>query len=212
MMEHLVTVTVPAETTALVTLDRVKAELGITTTEHDALLAAKIAEASADIEAHVGYRLARETVTETFWDMDWSTAYVLLDRTPVASIAGVILDGWGQETSAWRLNPETGALYALTGSGTPWHWIASNSLVVAYSGGYLLPGQTGRDLPAPLEGAAADLVGMFWQSRGRDPSLRAETVDGVGRLEYWVGTVGREGSLPPLVMQKIAPFVRPRIA
>lgn len=211
-MEHLVTVTTPAEVTALVTLDRVKAELGITTTAYDDLLIAKIAEASGDIEAHVGYRLARETVTETFWSIEEPAEYVLLDRTPVASIDSVTLDDEAQETAAWRLNPRTGALYALDGSGFPWRWISAESMAVAYSGGYLLPGQSGRDLPAPLEGAAADLVGMFWQARGRDPSLRAETVDGVGRLEYWVGTVGREGSLPPLVMQKISPFVRPRIA
>lgn len=211
-MEHLVTVTTPAEATALVTLDRVKAELGITTTTHDVLLTAKIAEASADIEAHIGYRLARETVTETFWAIEEPASYVLLDRTPVASIASVTLDDEAQETTAWRLNPKTGALYALDGSGYPWRWISSESLVVSYTGGYLLPGQSGRNLPAPLEGAAADLVGMFWLARGRDPSLRAETVDGVGRSEYWVGAVGRDGSLPPTVIQKIASFVRPRVA
>lgn len=210
-MEHLVTVTTAAEATSLVTLDRVKAELGITTTEHDDLLTAKIAEASADIEAYVGYRLARETVTETYWSFNEAPAFVLLDRTPVATISTVTLDDEAQETTYWRLNPKTGALYALDGSGYPWCWVSEKSLIVAYSGGYLLPGQSGRDLPTPLEGAAADLVAMFWLARGRDPSLRAETVDGVGRVEYWVGSVGREGSLPPSVVQKIAPFVRARV-
>lgn len=210
-MKRLVTVSTAAEATALTTLERVKMELGITGTDYDDLLTAKISEASSDIEAVLGYRVARETVSEMFWDLEETLDYVLLDRVPVSSVTTVTLDDEVQETTYYRLDGKTGALYALDGNGYQSAWIVGKSLVVAYIGGYLLPGQAGRDLPPAIEAGAVDLVSMFWLARGRDPSLRAEQVDGVGRAEYWVGSVGAEGALPTSVLQKISPFARPRI-
>ncbi len=79
---------------------------------------------------------------------------------------------------------------------------------MTYTGGYLLPGQSGRDLPAGIEGAAVELVSDFWHAKGRDPSVKSEEEPGVFRTDYWVGAVGESGELPPRVQMKLAPFRR----
>ena len=66
MLRSTLTVTTPADVTALTTVERVKAELGISDGDSDALLAIKIDEATSDIEARCR-PFRRETLTETFW-------------------------------------------------------------------------------------------------------------------------------------------------
>ncbi|MET4222462.1 hypothetical protein ABIB00_007699 [Bradyrhizobium sp. LB14.3] len=96
-MRSIVTVASPASDTALTTLERVKLELGIPsgTTTSDPILQEKIEEASDDIEAALGFRLVRETAVETFWHEQYDVApeKLVLDRTPVAAIASVVVDG-----------------------------------------------------------------------------------------------------------------------
>jgi hypothetical protein len=209
------TVTTPASQTALTTLDRVKLELNITNGNSDALLELKIAEASSDIQAALGFTVARETVAATFWHEAGifdSLEYLMLDRTPVGSIATVTVDGIDLDASLYRLDPITGQLFALNASGYPMRWYFMQSIVVAYTGGYLLPGQSGRNLPAGIEGAAIDLVTAYWLSRGRDPAVKSETEPGVFATEYWVGAIGEAGELPPSVQMKLAPFRRAHAA
>ncbi len=207
-MHSLLTVSTPASVTALTTLDRVKAELEISGTSSDVLLAAKIAEASSDIVAHLDRRLARETVTEMFWGFRVNPEALILDRYPVVSIGSVTLDAVVLDTSASRIDVDAGLLYRLADDGAPSKWCAGKQVEVAYTGGFLMPGQAGRDLPEALEAAAIELVQSFWTARGRDPLIRAEDVPGVGRTEYWVGAVGAKGKLLPGVESKIEPFKR----
>lgn len=121
-MRSIVTVASPASDTALTTLERVKLELGIPsgTTTSDPILQEKIEEASDDIEAALGFRLVRETAVETFWHEQYDVApeKFVLDRTPVAAIASVVVDGVTIDASAYRLDPSTGELFAL-GNGYP---------------------------------------------------------------------------------------------
>jgi hypothetical protein len=69
-MRSIVEIVTPAESELLTTLERVEAELQITSDANDEILQAKIAEASSDIQAAVGKRLPREAVKETFWHDD----------------------------------------------------------------------------------------------------------------------------------------------
>lgn len=121
-MRSIVTVASPASDTALTTLERVKLELGIPsgTTTSDHILQEKIEEASDDIEAALGFRLVRETAVETFWHEQYDVApeKLVLDRTPVAAIASVVVDGVTIDASGYRLDPNTGELFAL-GNGYP---------------------------------------------------------------------------------------------
>lgn len=210
-MRSIVTVASPASDTALTTLERVKLELGIPTgtTTSNEILQEKIEEASDDIEAALGFRLVRETAVETFWHEQYDSApeKLVLDRTPVASIRSVVVDGVAIDASTWRLDPNTGELFALC-NGYPSVWVFCQSVVVTCDGGYILPPASNRTLPKGIEGACIDLVSSFWAAKGRDPTVRAEESPGVMRIEYWVGTVGEAGELPPSVVAKLAPYRR----
>lgn len=213
-MRSILTVTTAPTVTRLTTLDRIKAELNITGTANDVLLGAKLDEATSDIEAHLGGTLSRAAVSETMWaalgENSW-TEYLTLERWPVASIASVTVDGVVLDSTLYRLDPDTGLLYRLDPAGFPCIWIWCKAIVVAYSGGYLLPGESGRNLPRVLEAACVDLMLAYWTNRGRDPLIKTEDVPGLGRVEYWVGAVGESGELPPSVTAKIAPYRRPSI-
>lgn len=209
-MQSIATVTGAPAATRLTSLDRMKAELGVTDSASDALIAAKIDEASSDIEAHLARTLSRATLTETFWpDKGWECVRALvLARAPVVSVTSVTVDDVALDASAYRLDAEGGRLFRLDASGYPTHWEFGKSAVVVYTAGYLLPEEAGRTLPHALEGAVIELVQSYWLSRGRDPMVRGEDVPGLGRVDYWVGSVGAAGELPPSVMAKISPFLR----
>lgn len=211
-MRQIVTVTVPASTQQLTTLQRVKLELDIDTTEYDPILTAKIDEASAAIATYLGFPLARETISEAFYGVG-SASRLLLNRWPVVAITSATVDGTAAATQ-WSLDGRIGALYWLDASGYASHWISDKLLTVVYTAGYILPGQTVTPATAPLlpkdiEGACIDLLTSYWLARGRDPMLRAEDIPGVGRMEYWIGSASKDGSLlPPSVAQKLEPYRR----
>jgi uncharacterized phiE125 gp8 family phage protein len=211
-MRSRVVVNTPAGETNLTTLARVKAELDINNAAKDAVLNAKIAEASSDIEAYLGYSVKRETVTEEFWQSmsQWDEPeYLLLDRTPVATISSVTVDDIALDSTLYRLDAESGALFRLDASGYPSRWCIGKLASIVYAGGYLLPGEAGRDLPPAIEAAAVELVQDFWFAKGRDPTAMEEEIPGVMRVRRWVGAVGQTGELPPSVQSKLAPFRRP---
>jgi uncharacterized phiE125 gp8 family phage protein len=207
-MRSVATVTLAPSVTRLTTLERVKIELNITSGADDAILGAKIDEATSDIEAQIARTLSRATLSEIFWGGAGHAEYLILARSPVASIASVTVDDVAVDLGEVRIDAETGQLYRLDASGYACAWAWSKEVTVVFAAGYLLPGEAGRDLPPALEGAAIELLASYWQSRGRDPMVKAEEVPGVMRKEYWVGSVGAEGELPPSVMTKISPFRR----
>lgn len=220
-----ITVVTPATTTALTTLDRVKLELSINNDDSDEILTVKISEASSDIAVRCDPALLRETVTETYYpDREGACSdKLVLRRYPVASVSSVTVDGVALTEAVivddvvtalaeYRLDGASGLLYRQTTSGYSCHWSFCVSIAVTYAGGYLLPGEVGRNLPPSLEAACVELVSSYWAARGRDPSIKAEENIGVYRYEYWVGAIGEAGDLPPGVMSKIAPFRRTVLA
>lgn len=205
-MQSIATVTTAPERTALTTLERVKLELGISSDESDTILAAKINEASSDIEAHVSRSFASAGVTERFWGGSGCTGYFILNHWPVGSIASVTVDDEVVDAGEYRLDATTGQLYRLDASGYPSIWSWCKDVVIVYTAGYELPGSDSPNLPAAIEAAAVELVTAYWTAKGRDPTIRAEDVPGLGSVTYWVGAVGEAGELPPSVVSKISPF------
>jgi uncharacterized phiE125 gp8 family phage protein len=223
-MRSVVEIVTPAKSELLTTLERVKAELQIATDANDDILEAKIAEASSDIQAALGKRMPREDVKETFWHDDDrhllraahfgnpAQTTLFLNRTPVSAIASVTVDDIVLDPSQYRLDPDAGLLDRLSTDGIPCAWCFCKSVVVTYTGGFILPGQDGRNLAYAIEGAVVALVSDYWASRGRDPTLRSESIPGVIDRQFWVGAVGDPGLLPPRVLASIAPFRRPAVA
>lgn len=211
-MRSILSVTAPAANPyRLTTLERVKAELNITDGAGDELLAKKIDEAGSDIQAALGFVVARETVTETFRHDSGGCLWIdklILDRTPVASIASVTVDDVAVDVAEYEVEAATGFLHRLDSSGYPNGWSFGKSIVVVYSGGYILPGEAGANLEPAIEAGVVELVTSYWLSRGRDPLVRSEEVPGVMSVQYWVGAVGESGNLPPGVLAKISRFRR----
>lgn len=225
-MESILNIVTAAVRPRFATLTRVKQELSITDGASNEILTAKIEEATSDLILAIGYGVVSEEVTETFWHdhpqrfgygYGWTSGtrnneVLFLRRTPVSAVASVTLDDVLIDPSEYRLDGEIGRLFRLDSSGYPSEWIFCKSLIVAYTGGYVLPGASGANLPPTYEGAAVDLVKSFWAARGRDPLVKSEELPGVRRVDYWVGATGDPDQLPPEVRAKLALVRRPRMA
>lgn len=209
-MRSLLAVTTPAAETALTTIARFRNEIGAhdVDAEEDALIAAKIDEASAAIDNWLRRTLAREVVSETFrLDPGEAPETLRLERWPVVSVASAAEDGVTVAAAEYELDADAGLLHRLDASGYRNIWVAAKSIVVAYTAGYKMPAESGRTLPADLELAALMLVRSWWHGRARDPLVRAESIPGLRDVTYWVGGAG-SGPLPPEVEALLGPYRR----
>lgn len=185
----------------LTTLDALKAELGVSGTDDDAVLTRHIAAATSAIEAHCARRFGRRAVTDVF-RLERSRPLLLLTVTPAVAITSVTEAGEALAAGAYELESEAGRLLRLDGADRPNCW-ACGKIVVVYDAGYILPGTAGANLPPAIEQACIALATTYWHGRDRDPLIRSEQVEGVGETEYWVG--GVPGGLPADVGALLAP-------
>jgi hypothetical protein len=197
------TVTAAATAWQLTTHDAASAALG--SSVDGAQLQRLIAAASAAVGRHLGFTPARETVSETFWLNRRSAPSLSLARTPVATIASVTVDGTALASTDYSVDAGSGLLVRLTAD-TPVEWLA-NRVVVAYTGGWLLPGQSGANLPADIERATIVTVAAWAAAQGRDPQLRSEAAEGIGS-QSWLDPVAEHGALPWAAAQLLAPWRR----
>lgn len=162
----MLTVTEPAHTTALTTLARLKAELGLVDVDaaRDGKVAEWILEASDAIVAYVGHVLAREALLETFVGLGRTDT--LLERTPIAAVTAVTLEGAVVDPATYRVaDAEAGVLYRVGGVWTDTRgrstWLTperrtdrgADDWAAGYVGGYLLPDD---DVIAPMSVDATD--------------------------------------------------------
>jgi hypothetical protein len=208
MMDSILTVTTVADSTNLTILETLKDELGISqdSTESDARLNRLIAEASAAVTTYCRRVLAQEGVSEVF-RLEYPSEYLMLRRIPVSEIDTVTVDDVAVDADEYEVDSPTGILYRLDSSGYRCHWYSCKKIVVAYTGGYELL----DSLPYELERATLALCKQYWFTVNRDPLVKSEDIPGLGSFEYWVGSVGANGSLPPDVIDLIAPFRRPSV-
>ena len=199
----ILTVTVPATVTALTTKTAFKLLHGISANTDDAKIDAMIDRATAAIEAETNRVFRRQTYSEQFRSVS-GAAKLMLRRFPVASITSVTEDGTVVSASDYEIDKETGFLTRLS-SDCPVEWCAAK-IVVVYVAGYLLPGQTGRDLPADLEEGCLEQVKSGWFSATRDPLVKAEDIPDLGRIDYWVGQVGESAALVPQCLERIEKY------
>ena len=206
MTQSLLTVLTPASSRALTTLANVKDEIDVTVDDSDARLERWIAEESERIETYLGRVLAQEVVQETFRLHDranWLTGArdsLRLARRPVAAIASVEVDGVALATDDYELDAAAGLLYRLCGHRRV-RWFGC-TVVVRYTAGYA----SISALPRPIEAACLGLIRHRWAARGRDPMLRSLAIPGVATEQYWVGTTGEDGDMPPEISALLDPF------
>jgi hypothetical protein len=144
------------------------------------------------------------------------TFALLLSRWPVVSIASVVVDGTTlAEGVDFLIDSTAGQLIRLDIWGNPKDWTGILTTVV-YSAGYWLPGMTGTaptgalTLPEDIEDAVSRMVYTRYAERQRDPLIKSEYVDGVGRLEYILPS--SDGNLSPDVADILDNYRVPVIA
>jgi hypothetical protein len=198
-----ISVTKPAATTGLTTVDAVKFELGISDASEDDYLSAQINRASSLICTYLGVAVAddatmtlgRETLLETIRPEKYDQT-LILSRRPIVSIASVTEESDAVDAADYLIGYNTGILSRLN-NGFPALWLgkwsafADQSISIAYTAGWLLPGDTGRNLPFEIEDVAISIVKASRFGRMRDPLIRSistsipEIED--KRVDYQVG-------------------------
>lgn len=185
----ILTVVVPASADArmMVTGATAMAMLGDVKPQEESLIDAEIRRASAAIEQYCNRIFAAETVSETF-RLDDGARSLLLTRRPIISVTSITEDGVALAGSDWEADLDAGILFRL-GSDAQTDWSASKVTIV-YQAGY-------NSYPKDLQDAALRLVRMARASRSRDPTIKSETVEGVGQTVYWISGSANFGSMPP---------------
>ena len=188
----------------LITLDDLKLALGIDGTEEDAALQAQITFQSRIIAEYCNRRLAFAGALETFTfdpgEVLPTRQALTLSLYPVAEIIEV--SSAGATAADYDFDPASGRLWP----GVYW----PDTVMVTYSGGYLLPDEA----PARLQRAVIEAVNMGRQSGTRDPTI-AEVQHGDTRIRYVTQSFASgttDSYLAPSVVDLIAPYRRRYIA
>lgn len=190
----MLTVTTPAESDTLVSLDILKATLGISGSSQDEALESYIDRASDFIARQCKRAFGLATYDETF-RLARLNERLVLSRYPVAAIESVVEDGTTLDSDQYELDADSGILTRLHGGRACW-WPISTT-IVTYQAGFDLP----DDSPGALQQATMRLVTAWRAAAARDPALRSSAVEGIGTNSYQVTT-----DMLPEIAGLIAPF------
>jgi len=215
--QTLTTVTTAATSQDLTTLALVKAELGVTDTASDTLLAAWITRASAAIAQYCNRIFAAETLRDDVlperdpypWQVPGTFAPLQLSRRPVLASPVVTVSVMGEALDAatdFLVDRAAGQIVRLDAAGRPRAWTPDPTSVV-YRAGY-------DQIPADVQDACIRLVRAQWWLRKRgDPMKRAEDIPGVRKIEWWVDTSPEaNGAMPRDVVDLLETYRVPVIA
>lgn len=163
------------------------------------------------------------------WSSGAATGFgLLLANVPVVSLSSIDEDGTTLISSDYYLDAnvggslsDAGILYRLDGGGVREGW-SFDTLQVTYTAGWSLPGDVSPTLPAEIEQAAILMVIAARQAgrltyTDRDPFLRSEIVEGIGRRDYSQTAIGSStsasvGSMPQMALDLLAPYCIPIVA
>lgn len=198
-----VEITLPTDDRSLVSLEDAKSALGISGTSSDAAVLAAVLRASDLISRQCGLdaignvppSLKSEDLIETF--RGYRGYRLVLSRDFVSTVYMVTEDG--VELGETDFFVQGRMLMRLRGD-AECYW-STGKVVVEYAAGF-------DPVPEDLQQACLDVLREQWSANGRDPLLRSETVDGVGRMDYQVGGLARDTrmALPPSVMATLASY------
>lgn len=201
-MHTITTVVTPASASAKIFIDRatVKSALRISGSDSDDWLDFLRTWASDEIAKYVNRVLAVETVTDEFWRRgDWLLDTVLaplqLTRWPIiaSGVASVVEDGVTLvDGTDYRVNYQKGQLLRIDTNGWPRPWYA-RAVSVTYSAGY-------SPMESPIVDAALRMITARNAARGRDPSLKQESIPGIREAQWWIATGSEAGNMTPDVI------------
>lgn len=118
------------------------------------------------------------------------TSYtVARSSTPVAHAAAAAV-AQALDPSLYEVDPDTGLLTRLYDRGdgvmTPIGW-RPGPVTVQFTAGYVLPGNTGSNLPVNIQRAVIKLARLEFRGKDRDPALRSQSAGEVGTQSFYVG-------------------------
>lgn len=193
------TVLTAAPTRNLIDLGTVRDDWGMYPSENDEFLERSISRCSAAVEQFCNRPFAIEQLKdefslsrESYPNMMVRDLEVLqLSRWPIASVVSVTEDGKALTKDVdFRVVDEPGQLIRLDTQGFVQPWKGDLVSVVYYSG-YILPGMNAANypvgsptLPPDVEDAVSRMVYMRFAQRQRDPLVKSEVVEGIGRTDY----------------------------
>jgi len=178
----MLTIITPATSSDLTTLAAVKAELGLTSSADDAKLSDYISQASDAIANYCNRAFAREEVEETI-RVSHMQGSLTLTRFPVSSVSTIVESDEELTTGDYEIEADIGSLRRLRND-APATW-CRGKIVVTYEAGFLLPGESGRNLPTDIERAAIMLTLRYYSTDAQAQLLRRETIEGIGSTEMF---------------------------
>ncbi len=167
MTSSILTVTIERTEAKLVSLEALKSELQITTSDDDDYLSRLLDRVSEGIETYCGRVFAVETVREVFRLEAHAWKKIILARRPIVEIGSVTECGVVLAEADYEIDVESGELFRLSNDmRIGWRL---GKITVAYAGGY-------ETIPGPIQQKIFDMVKLGQVSRTRDPSLRSENI------------------------------------
>lgn len=163
MFNRSTTVIIPADSYDLVTLDDLKADLGISIDADDDFLTRAIGKASSAAAQYCGRVFPVETVEDLFDLCGNSHAALQLSRAPIVEIVSVAQGDTVLAQDDYRIDAKAGLIFRSDG-----RWSGSD-ITINYTGGF-------DPIPLDLQGAAIDMVKGLQFNRSRDPLLRSENI------------------------------------
>lgn len=180
----------------LTTLAVVKDELSISDGSKDASLSRYITSASAAAAQYCNRIFQVETVKDEFWPgRDGSPVIngidaVQLSRHPVVTVATVIENAVTMvDGTDFRVDYASGQIIRLNSDLYPTRWCAW-PISVQYNGGF-------STIPSDVADAVIRMVTKRYQAKGRDPTLRQQSVPGVLEQSFWISTGSDSGNMTP---------------
>ncbi|HEY4722230.1 MAG TPA: phage head-tail connector protein [Anaerolineae bacterium] len=180
----MLTVTTVATTTALTTLETVKSDLGITATDEDTYIERAILRVTELVCNHLRVSeadngtvtIGRETLSKRF-DLVNATNNLFmprwLPRNWVMTIGSVTENDVLLAATDYRLI--SGGMLQRMSDDVQTEW-PTGQIMVVHTAGWLLPNDSGRDMPHVIEDAAIGLIKLARLDKTRDPTLRSEDI------------------------------------
>lgn len=196
----MLTVLQRAKNTRLVSIENLRIDLGLSTEKWpDSRLIRMIDQASALASSFCERTFARQIYRERLCAVPRDGS--ILAAGPVTRIISVRIDGgspfasdeFAIDDGKLRLTDQYGAGIGDGSAYNLWHSLRP-PLIVDYEAGWLLPGDYTEDdtftgtvpLPADIEKAVIQLITVAVSEAGRDVTVKADVVEGVGQRSYYV--------------------------
>lgn len=210
----MLTVTVPADDPSVITIATLRVANGYAASDasHDAAIIPIGLRVTAEIAAAcniaigksddwVPPTLRRETLVETFRRP--RSGSLVLSRRHHVEVDTIAIDDDAVATEDFEVDPESGLLHLFCdGRRRAWY---GDLVTVTYDAGF-------EEIPADLDAAAGELVGLRLSEAGRDPTVKSIQTSVPDVLDettsYWIGAVPGQTSagMPDDVFSRLSRY------